>query len=584
MKAINKLFVGIVLTCLASSVDAQIAKWLVRPSYDRIEMTDCGLLLKVISNGKEGLLSTEGKEVLPMEFDSISSFKEDRALLFKDGGFYGITDLQGRIIPLQERGYKLPHGAARFQSGYLLVKKNRQFYFIDKEGNQAYGPYADAYPFFDGHACVKSYINYLKDPEETFYDFIDTDGKSFHLQDIDKEDINFMSSFNDGKAIVVVKKKFYVIDSNTYKMTPISTDSTTNKKSLVVSESKEIRVEEDEKGCMVVARNGRFIFDSFMRLKIMELQGNEPTAIDFPVESERKFTSVFDKIVDNNRSGLTFGGETLLPPQFDDILHMEGKLAIVKVDGKCGIITIDERNEFIFKLNNNENIGFNHQYYDAKLTVLMPPYIKSASATITSLSDDCEIQIESRSESENVEGNTLGYNCRLSIPENLTDTLTTHDYFYSLKYDGLQSIPHKVTVSEWYVKYYEVELSNTNFTVSSINDTITVEFDLIKTDVARNDDSNYFKNIEVTASNFSEQPILNKITENHYSFQIFGINQERINFSVKITEVGCPSIEYPFEMVFVKPKPREKNKNTTVKIAPVRKTSTPAKKEIILLD
>ena len=316
----------------------------------------------------------------------------------------------------------------------------------------------------------------------------------------------------------------------------------------------------------------------------MKLSGNEPVVIDFPVESKRKFSSIFAKITDNNQNGIAFEGKTLLPPQFDDILHMEGKLAIVKVAGKCGVITVDEGNDFLFKLNNNENIGFNHQFYDAKLTVLMPPYIKCASATITSHSDDCEIQIDSRSESENVEGNTLGYNCRLSIPKNLTDTLTAHDYFYSLKYDGLLSIPHKVTISEWYVKYYEVELSNTNFTVSSINDTITVEFDLIKTDVARNDNSNYFKNIEVVASNFSEQPILNKITENHYSFQISGIDQEQINFSVKITEVGCPSIEYPFEMVFVKPKPREKNKKTTVTIAPVRKTSAPVQKEIILLD
>lgn len=569
--------------CLASSANAQIAKWLVRPSYDYIEMTDSGLL-KVVSDGKVGLLSGDGKEVLPMEFDSISSFKEDRALLFKDGEFYGITDLQGRTIPLQEWNYQLPHGTAHFHSGYLLVKQNQQFYFIDKEGNQVYGPFADAYPFFNGHACVKTYIDYLKKPEDTLFDCIDTDGKPLQLQEFDKKDVNFMSSFNEGKAIIVIKKRFYVIDLDSYKLTPISTDSTTNKKSLVVSESKEVQTGKSEEGYMVAAKNGKFIFDRFMRLKFMELSGNEPVAINFPVESKRRFTSVFDKITDNNQDGLTFGGETLLPPQFDDVLHMEGKLAIVKANGKCGVITVDEKKDFLFKLNNNENIGFNHQFYDAKLTVLMPPYIKCASATVTSHSDDCEIQIDSRSESENVEGNTLGYNCRLSIPKNLTDTLTTHDYFYSLKYDGLLSIPHRVTISEWYVKYYEVKLSNTSFTISSTNDTISVEFDLIKTDVARNDESNYFKNIEIVASNFSEQPILNKITENHYSFQLFGINQERINFSVKITEVGCPSIEYPFEMVFVKPKPREKNKKTTVTIAPIRKNSATVQKEVILLD
>lgn len=583
MKAINKLFIGIALMCIAPSVNAQIAKWLVRPSYDYIEMTESGLL-KVVSDGKTGLLSIEGKEVLPMEFDSISSFEEERALLFKNGGLYGITDLHGRIIPLQERNYKLPHGVTSFHSDYLLVKQNQQFYFIDKEGNQVYGPYADAYPFFNGHACVKAYVDYLKKPEESFYSCINTDGNTLRLRDFDRDDVNFMSSFNEGKAIIVIKKRFYFIDSDTYNLTPISIDSTMNKKSLVVSEGKKIQMMKDEGSYIVTAKNGKFVFDQFMRLKCMELLGNEPVEFDFPAAAKQKYTSVFDKITGKKQSGLAFEGDTLLPPQFDDVLRMVGKLALVKTGGKYGVITVDEENNFLFKLNNNENIGFNHQFYDAKLTVLMPPYIKCASTTITSHSDDCEIQIDSRSESENVEGNTLGYNCRLSIPKNLTDTLTTHDYFYSLKYDGLTSIPHKVTISEWYVKYYEVELSNTNFTVSSINDTITVEFDLIKTDVARNDDSNYFKNIEVVASNFSEQPILNKITENHYSFQIFGIDQERINFAVKITEVGCPSIEYPFEMVFIKPKPREKNKKTTVKIAPVRKVPTATQKEIILLD
>ena len=45
MKAINTLFVVFVLMCLAPSADAQIAKWLVRPSYDHIEMTDSGVTI-----------------------------------------------------------------------------------------------------------------------------------------------------------------------------------------------------------------------------------------------------------------------------------------------------------------------------------------------------------------------------------------------------------------------------------------------------------------------------------------------------------------------------------------------------------
>lgn len=579
----KKMFVGVIMACLSLSVQAQIAKWLVRPNYDSIEMTDNGLL-KVVSNGKIGLLNKDGKEVLPQEYDSITAFKEDRALLFKNGKLYGITDSYGRISILQGEEYRLPAGVTRFYSGLLLVMQNNQYFYLNTEGTQVFGPFAEAYPFFDGYALVKPYVDYRKNPNETYYDFINVEGVPFVLQDEDKEDISFMSSFHNGSAIIAIKKRFYTIDSENCKLTPISIDSTFNKKSLVVSSGKEIPVVKGEEGYSVGAKNGKFIFDQFMRLKSMELSGKDPIVCKFPSETERTYASVFSGLSKGNRCGLIFNGKELLPPQFDEILHLEGNLAIVKADGKCGVITVDSDNNFLFKLNNNENIGFNHQYYDAKLTTLMPPYIKCASATVASHSEDCEIQIESRTESENVEGNTLTYNCRLSIPKDLTDTLTAHDYFYSLRYDGLVSIPYKVTISEWYVKYYEVNLSNTNFSISSVNDTISVEFDLIKTDVARNDESNYFKNVEVVASNFSEQPILNKITENHYIFHLFGIDQERINFSVKITEIGCPSIEYPFEMVFVKPKPRERNKKTTVTITPVQKKATSVTKEIILLD
>lgn len=579
----KKLFFVIMMVGFAFSGQAQIAKWLVRPNYDLIEMTDCGLL-KVTSNGKIGLLNSEGKEILPFLYDSITDFKEERAMLFKDGVLYGFTDPYGEVVVLQESGYKLCPGVDRFYSGMLLVMLNNQYYYLDKEGRRIAGPFAEAYPFFDGYACVKAYVDFQKNPKRTYYDYIDTKGMPFFFKDGDKEDISFMSSFHDGNAVLAIKKKFYTIDSETCKLTPISIDSTFNKKSLVVSLNKEIIAEKGEDGYLVLAKNGKFIFNLFMQLRYMELSGNDPKMMTFFPEKERTFVSDFDTIVSHNRYGLTFRGDKLLPPQFDAVLHMENDLAIVKADGKCGVITVDTDNKLLFKLNNNENIGFNHQYYDAKLTTLMPPYIKCSSATVTSHSEDCEIQIESRTENENVEGNTLGYNCRLSIPKNLTDTLTAHDYFYSLKYDGLLSVPHKVTISEWYVKYYEVKLSNTNFSISSTNDTISVEFDLIKTDVARNDDSNYFKNIEVVASNFSGQPILNKITENHYVFQLFGIDKDRINFSVRITEVGCPTIEYPFEMVFVRPKPKERNKKTTVTIAPIQKKQKSVEKEIILLD
>lgn len=581
MKINKSLIIGVIAFCCNSAVNAQIAKWLVRPDYDAIEMKDNGLL-KVSLKGKIGLLNKDGEKVLPLEYDSITSFHEGKALLFNNNKLYGITDQYGKVIALQSQNYELFPGNNRFQNGMLLVKQNNQYYYLNAKGSKAFGPYAEAYPFFDKHACVKSYVDYEKKPEDTFYDFIHTTGAEFNLPKLDKEDISFMSSFHNGHAIIVIKKKFYTIDTN-HELHPISIDSTAQKESLVVAEKKEINIIRGNDGYRVRAKNGLFAFDNFMRPIYWELMGKKRQTFEYAPESKRAYTSRFTIQGNVHKQGLLLDGKEFLPLQFDRISHLEEKLAIVTIGGKCGVITVDENNQFIFKLNNNENIGFNHQYFDAKLTALMPPYIKCSSATIKSLSEGCEIQVESRSENENVERNTLAYNCRLSIPKDLTDTLTVHNYYYSLNYDGLVSIPHKVSISEWYVKYYEVKLSNTNFTISSINDTISVEFDLIKTDVARNDESNYFKNIDVVSYNMTEQPILNKITENHYSLQLFGIEQERVNFSVKITEIGCPTIEYPFEMIFKRPEPRKKNKKTTVTITPIQKSPS-FEDEIILLD
>ena len=195
----------------------------------------------------------------------------------------------------------------------------------------------------------------------------------------------------------------------------------------------------------------------------------------------------------------------------------------------------------------------------------MPSFIKCSSAVVTSKSEDCEILIETRTERENVEGNTLGYKCKLTIPQNLTDTLSRVDYKFSLKYDGLTSLDYGVSINEWYVKYYEVQLKTTSMTISA-KDSVVVEFDLIKTDIARNDEANYYKEVELVSPDYEGGLTLNKITENHFSFKLSDIDKEKILFSVKITEVGCPPIEYPFVMTFEK-----KNRKTNVVINAVQK-------------
>lgn len=565
----KRALLSIMFACVLVSIDAQIARWMVRPNYDHIEMLDCGLM-KVSMNGKIGLLNDIGEEVLPLKYDSITTFKENQALLFNDNKFCAVVNIQGHVINVANKRYTVSEDCLSYSCGYLLVKKDNQYLFIDTEGVETYGPFAKAYPFNDGLACVKSYVNVQKNLDDTYYEYIKAGEGPVILPGTDKSDVNFLSSFNDGKAIAVIKKRFYTIDAASYEMTPLSVDSTQNKKSLVVAAEKKVIPLVNESNYIVAAKNGTFTFDAYMRLVRMELLDNMPLNYTFKQEAAKNHSSSFSIIENNNIYGLDYKGQNILPPQFQQVISLKNDLAIVKSENKCGVITVDDKNHIRFKLNNNEHIGFTHQYYETMLAVMLPSYIKCSSAVVASKSNDCEIQIETRTENENVEGNTLGYKCRLSIPQDLADTLMTHSYHYALKYDGLTSVDYTVSIPEWYVKYYEVELKNTSLSLNP-TDSVYVEFDLIKTDVARNDEANYYKDVELVSLNYPGELTLNKITENHYSFRLSGIDQEQIMFSVKITERGCPSIEYPFEMVFVKPKPREKNKKTTVTINAVRK-------------
>lgn len=550
---------------------AQIANWKVMPEYQSIVPLE-NRLVKICQNNRFGLLDHHAELILPIEYDSISDFTNGVALLYKDGKFDGIVDQNGNLANVSGKGYSLIPNMKFFSDGFLPVKKDDGFYFINPKGSIVAGPMADIKPYFSGYAAGRYYIDREKKPSETYVGYMDAEQKLVNIPLVNKhEDLSFISSFRDGDAFCIYKKKGYRLDKDLSAYS-LSIDSVTTKKSLV-SFDKDLAFTPIQGGYLLNGKNAFIYFNDLLQVDSIISPNGLLYAYQIPETEEYKISSDFKVFGNAGKYGLEYVKQVLLPEQFDDVVLMNGPYAIVKSDGKWGILTVDPHNQISFKLNNNEHIGFNHQYYTAKLSASLPSYIKSRNATIYSKSDNCEIQVESRHENDNVERNTLTYDCRLSIPKELTDTLSVQDYIFTLKYDGLNSVDYKVSVPEWYVKYYEVELSNTKFTLAA-NDTITVEFDLVKTDVARNDETNYFKTVELITPNAEDIP-LTKITENHYSFRVGSGNLDKLSFIIKITETGCPSIEYPFEMVFARPEPKSKNKSVNVTVNAVRRQAKP---------
>lgn len=563
------LFSTTVLTSLG-----QIAFWKVKPTFDEVKPLQNGII-EVKIGKKVGLCNFVGETLLPVSYDSIGAFVDNEALLFNNSRFVGFVNDDGQLTDLTSKGYKLVKNQEFFSQGFLPVMKDGQYYFLDRNGVEVAGPFAEVFPYFGGLAVIQAYTDMVKKPNEKFFSYMNLEQILVEIPECDKRDeLSFLSSFRDGRAVCIYKKKAYYVSSD-LTTTPISLDTLNSKKTVIAFESKIVNPESVEGNYVINAKNAVLTFNPQLQLERIESGEDVIYAYQSSGQEPTSGSDELNRMENNGKCGLTYKGVPILAPQFSDVKLLDGKLALVKLDNKWGIVEVDTDNKFVFKLNDNEHIGFNHRFYTTKLAALMPSYIKCKTTTIVSKSPDCEIQVESRNEIENIERNTLTYDCKLSIPPSLSDTLTTQEYTFAVKYDGLQSVDYKVSVPEWYVKYYEVVVPNTNFTVQP-NDTIVVEFDLVKTDVARNDETNYFKTVEVLSADNEDIPV-NKITENHYSFRVGSGHNDRLSFVVRITETGCPTIEYPYEMVFTKPAPKSKDKTVSVTVNPIKRSKTISK-------
>ena len=509
------LLIICVLGLTLTNANAQVAKWLIKPEYDQIELVN-GNLFKGYASGKTYIWDQNGQETARIDSDvQIIEFQEGIGVILEKNSQYivGILDEYGKFINLKESKYSVTHNYPYYSSGYLLVRQGTKYVFLDKSGTTNFGYFENAYPFFEDVACVAM----AKKEDEIVWNYLFHQDASYLF---DAKNVpSFCASFHDGIAVVAFDKKFYIVDKSKT-ITPMHTDKNLkNKKSQVVSNSKEQLVNKTATGYVIEAQNAKFEFDKMMRPTLLKLDDQPNVTYSYSTPIKPFVDSDFEKYSSHNgKYGLSYKEELLLPPQFDFIPQLVDDNAVVKINKKYGIVTLDKDANISFKVNNNEYISFVHQYHTTKMMVSLPSFIKCSSAVVLSKSEFCEIQTETRVERENIEANVIGYDCRLTIDKNLTDTLTIRDYYFSIKYEGLQSIDYRVGVEEWFVKYYKVELTNKEFAIQA-GDSIQVEFDVLKSD-SRMDDPVYFKKVELISKNLRCTPQLNKISESHYNFYL----------------------------------------------------------------
>ena len=536
------------ITLFVSSLGcAQVAKWVIHPSYEQIRMLGDGYYI-VSQNDKYGILDTTEKEIVPLQYDSISPFNSHMGLLFNDGKCIGYTSDKGEVHDFSAHQYKLG-SMSRFSDGFLAVYNITGYWYVRADDGSAIGPYAYASPFCEGYAWVRvpKSLKHILDGGYT-YDVLDAKtGKSAELalgEEYDKEDIDFVSACSNGKSIIVLKKRFYEYDYKTAKLTPLSTDGDLeNKKSRVTANERPVKVNTEEKGYSIVFKQGMMTFDHLMRLTGIGYTGQPSRQIAIPQDEIPDPKSSIKAIVYNGTDllGLQCQGKEVLPAQFEDVVKVWDNEALVKQKGKYGVVSIDPKANCRFVLNEGLDIGFEHKTAKSSIKVVCPPYMTLSLMTLSSDDDNCHINIDTRRENVNVETAVLSYETTLNIPEEIGLERTPSTVKFSLNYDGLKFSPAIIPYNKWYINNYAVQMLSHQVSGSVLTAEIMIR------NTGQRDGMNYFRDVNIEAED-SVICSFSKMTEELYTARMYGWHEKEVRFNVDITEDGCPTISYPFEI------------------------------------
>lgn len=582
----KKIILSLTLLVVCMAVKAQMTRWIMQPGYDKIYIASGAPLLISDSLDTSSIWNFKGQK-LAVTKDDIHPFREGLAVTTqkKTDNITGFFDVQGKFTPL--KGYTVTYGEPYFKNGYLLVRSNGRYCFLNELGEEVnLGYYADMYPFNNGYATCFTYVqpDKLKDP---YYEFITSNLQrvilSYNNKVFDKTDVEFLSSVNDeGKAIAIIKHKVYFYDIKSSQLEPVFS----NKAETNIKRQVEVKGEIHEyllnmNDSIIIRGKGgsktdfvRFNFDKYLR----------PTKIYFADRTEvykekeiveKKYTSPFSSLkTRGNKLGLSYDGKPVLPAQFDAVGFFLNDFAVVLKDDKWGMLTFDPSLSYRLVMHNDKDISFRHKDVTTTIKLELPAII-SANKCRFDVEEGHGCVIDKISlETKNTEnGNYVQYKCNLTIPASLPDVLTEIEYPVQITYDGLKYPVVPIKTKAWHYKYINVDLDNSETTLEQGNVSFTINISADK----QPGESDYPFEVEIETD--SLQTELSKISETRYKCKLYSLAEGINNVNINILEDGCPPSMFPFEITYIKPVKKTRNKaevKEEVKIEKKVKAKEPA--------
>lgn len=533
----------IVLVCIlgCASAAAQSMDWLCHPGdYSEIEYLGADLFKIKTHKGKWGIMHAGGEMRVNAEYDSITPFVENRALLLDDRGrrLLGLVDTDGRMVHDFSDGQIYVSRYPHFKDGRLVFSTKDGLYgYMNDSGVVVIEPqYYFAAPYQDGVATVQY--------DSGYYGLINKGGRSVIVSD---DNYPFISSPVDNQVLLIKSSR-----RGADQLVLMRIDGTNLKKQRVLEDGMNIWLSDDFS--TVECQLGHtYQLDDQWRIVSSSHNADLPEVAEEPRHVVSESSTVLSKTRAEDGVLITYLGNPIMDYAFPEAATFDKKYAIVQSkDKKVGVLKLNPSASIIISAS-QEPIQLYHNelkdvVLDVKLLDVDPSKIKWYRNDQGWLTNSTLEQVDGQ--------------WKLRMPyfkaSDSYDVVSSENVDIAITYDGLDWLHQFVDVKSLHKPGYNISLSSNGTT----NDKGNAKLSLV---VAAKNGNPSGGTIIVNGGNPIEFSGTSKTIP--FTVNVPEGNSKTFTFFVIVREDGCP--DYSASV------------STTVQ-NPARQKKTSPKKEIII--
>lgn len=547
------LFIALMFTI--NTLKAQSMEWLCRPGeYADIQYMGYDLFKVRNDEGKWGVLSKEGKEVLAAKYENITTFVEERALVLDTTGrkIRAILGPNGEIIKSFDKERIFTTAYAYYKDGMLgYVDDKGLCGYINRDGVVSIkARFLLAAPFQNGIATVKY--------NDGCYGLIDKSGGSAIT---DVKWYKFLSSIVDGYLLAVTPSlrggdllRIMQLDGNILK-----TVKTLEKKMYV-------RLSDDFT-YLFSQKAHHYYIDNQWRIS----GSNYKFELPYKIIDEPTFVTQSKELLSwqesENGVQITYLGKPILEHSFDDVETYERKYAVVRAkDNSIGVLRLNPSAwieivdpDHVFVFNHNPlpmDLSANIEEIDASQCIELQVDIKDVNPAQLKCywNDDGYLRYAPLKESDGV--------WRLYLPYFRSDTqfgnIVSKELDIAITYDGLEWVHRAVNLSTMHEPGYDVQISANSITNSFGVGNIKI--------VVRSLNGSSRRRVMVDIS--GQEPISFEGDKMEINIPVRNIPEgstKKFTYTVTITEEGCPIVQKTDDVHIMYPKQKKEEQKENQK-------------------